>query len=101
MRGHAFLTSSSEDEAAQESDRIGASFFTHYLVSGLRGAADVTGEGKVSLNEAYQFAFHETLGRTSETQVGAQHPAYDIELSGTGDVVMTDLRQTSAGARAR
>ncbi len=24
-------------------------------------------------------------------------PAYDIKLSGTGDVVMTDLRQTSAG----
>jgi len=97
MRGHAFLTSSSMDEVAQESDRIGGSFFTHYLVSGLRGAADVTGEGKVTLNEAYQFAFHETLGRTTETQGGAQHPAYDISLSGTGDVVMTDVRQTSAG----
>ena len=29
MRGHAFLTSSSETEAAQESDRIRASYFTH------------------------------------------------------------------------
>jgi hypothetical protein len=27
---------------------------------------------------------------------GAQHPSYDINLSGTGDVVMTDLRETSA-----
>ena len=73
MRGHAFLTSSSADEVAQESDRIGGSFFTHYLVSGLRGAADVSGEGMVTLNEAYQFAFNETLGRTAETQAGAQH----------------------------
>jgi hypothetical protein len=97
MRGHAFLTSSSADEAAQESEGIGGSFFTHYLLSGLRGAADVSGEGKVTLNEAYQFAFHETLGRTAETRGGAQHPAYDIQLSGTGDVVMTDLRQASAG----
>jgi hypothetical protein len=96
MRGHAFLTSSSADEAAQESESIGASFFTHYLLSGLRGAADVSGEGKVTLNEAYQFAFHETLGRTAETRGGVQHPAYDIQLSGTGDVVMTDLRQASA-----
>jgi hypothetical protein len=96
MRGHAFLTSSAESEAAQESDRIRASYFTHYLVSGLRGAADVTGEGKVTLNEAYQFAFNETLGRTAETKGGAQHPSYDISLSGTGEVVMTDLRQTSA-----
>jgi hypothetical protein len=96
MRGYAFLTSSSPDEVAQESDHIGASFFTHYLVSGLRGAADVTGEGKVTLNEAYQFAFNETLGHTTKTQAGAQHPSYDINLSGTGEVVMTDVRETSA-----
>jgi hypothetical protein len=31
-----------------------------------------------------------------DTKGGAQHPSYDINLSGTGDVVMTDLRQTSA-----
>jgi hypothetical protein len=97
MRGHAFLTSSSADEVAQESEGLGGSFFTHYLTSGLRGAADVSGEGKVTLNEAYQFAFHETLGGTTDTRGGAQHPAYDIQLSGTGDVVMTDVRQTSAG----
>jgi hypothetical protein len=96
MRGHAFLTSSAETEAAQESDRIRGSYFTHFLISGLRGAADASGEGKVTLNEAYQFAFNETLGRTAETKGGAQHPSYDINLSRTGDVVMTDLRQTSA-----
>jgi uncharacterized caspase-like protein len=89
MEGWAFLTSSSGNEAAQESDVIGASFFTHYLVSGLRGAADVSGDGRVSLTEAYQFAFNETLARTTETMGGAQHPAYHINLTGTGDVVMT------------
>ena len=54
MEGHAFLTSSSEDEAAQESDNIGASFFTYYLVSGLRGAADTSQDQQVTLNEVYQ-----------------------------------------------
>jgi hypothetical protein len=96
MRGHAILTSSAATEAAQESDRIQGSYFTHYLVSGLRGAADLSGDGKVTLNESYQFAFGETLGRTVDTKGGPQHPSYDIDLSGTGDVVMTDLRQTSA-----
>ena len=96
MRGHAFLTSSAATEAAQESDRIRASYFTHYLVSGFRGAADLSGDGKVTLGEAYQFAFNETLGRTVDTKAGPQHPSYDINLSGTGDVVMTDVRQTSA-----
>ena len=96
MRGHAFLTSSAATEAAQESDRIRACYFTHYLVSGFRGAADLSGDGKVTLNEAYQFAFKETLGRTVDTRAGPQHPSYDINLSGTGDVVMTDVRQTSS-----
>lgn len=97
MRGHAFLTSSAADETAQESDRIGASYFTYYLISGLRGAADASGEGIVTLDEAYRYAFRETLGRTVGTRGGAQHPSYDINLAGTGDVVMTDLRSTTAG----
>ncbi len=95
-RGHAFLTASSASEAAQESDRIGAAFFTHYLVSGLRGAADNNRDGRVTLNEAYQFAYNETLGRTVQTAAGAQHPAYDIQLAGTGDLVLTDVRSTDS-----
>ncbi len=96
-RGHAFLTASSADEAAQESDRIGAAFFTHYLISGMRGAADANRDRRVTLNEAYQFAYNETLHRTETSRVGAQHPAYDFQLAGTGDLVVTDLH--SSGAR--
>jgi hypothetical protein len=95
MEGYAFLTSSSDNEVAQESERLQGSFFTHALLSGLRGAADVTGDGRVTLNEAYQFAFHETLSQTAATEGGAQHPAYDIRMAGTGDVVITDVRKTS------
>lgn len=96
VTGHAYLTSSSEDEVAQESDRIGGSFFTHFLVTGLRGAADVSGDRKVTLSEAYQFAFEETLARTESTRSGPQHPVYEIQLTGTGDLVLTDLRSTEA-----
>jgi hypothetical protein len=95
MTGHAYLTSASAEEAAQESDRIGSSFFTHYLISGLRGAADTAGDGMVTLNEAYSYAFQETLASTERTQYGPQHPAYDINLSGSGDLVLTDLRSSS------
>jgi hypothetical protein len=97
MEGHAYITSSSEAEAAQESDRIGGSFFTHYLVSALRGAADIHGEGKVTLNEAYAYAFRETLASTENTQYGPQHAAYEISLTGSGDLVFTDLRSSQAG----
>jgi hypothetical protein len=97
MRGHAYITSSSAAEAAQESDRIGGSFFTHYLVSALRGAADSTGQGRVTLNEAYAYAFRETLASTENTQYGPQHPAYEISLTGSGDLVVTDLGSSRAG----
>jgi len=95
-RGHAFLTASSADEAAQESDRVGAAFFTHFLLSGMRGAADANHDRRVTLNEAYQFAYNETLQRTETSRAGAQHPAYDIQLAGTGDLVMTDLHTSAS-----
>lgn len=97
MKGYAFITSSTQDESSQESDKLKGSFFTHSLVSGLRGAGDLSGDGKVTLSEAYQFAFNETLQKTETTLGGAQHPSRDMNLAGTGDVVMTDLRSTGAG----
>jgi hypothetical protein len=96
VEGFAFLSSSSADEDAQESDRIGASFFTYYFVSGLRGAADRNRDRVITLSEAYHFSYEHTLGRTQNTKHGPQHPAYDMHLSGTGDVVITDLRSTDS-----
>lgn len=96
MKGYAFITSSTQDESSQESDKIKGSFFTHSLVSGLRGAGDLSNDGRVTLSEAYQFAFNETLQKTESTIGGVQHPTRDMNLVGTGDVVMTDLRTTSA-----
>jgi len=78
MKGDAFMTSSSANEASQESDAIRGSFFTYYLVSGLRGAADMIHDGRITLNEAYQYAYNETLSRTEKTMGGTQHPNYDI-----------------------
>ena len=96
VRGHAFLSSSSADENAQESDRIRASFFTHFLVAGLRGAGDRDKDSVVTLTEAYQYAYEQTVGRTQNTTYGAQHPAYDMHLSGAGNIVITDLRDTES-----
>ena len=74
MKGFAFMTSSSSHEASQESGKLKGSFFTHHLVSGLRGAADMTQDGMVTLSEAYQYAYKETLSHTEKTLSGPQHP---------------------------
>lgn len=96
VEGFAYLSSSSADEDAQESDKLGASFFTYFFVAALRGAADRNHDGRITLSEAYQFSYEMTLGRTQNTLHGPQHPAYDMHLSGTGDVVLTDLRSTES-----
>ncbi|HET9451956.1 MAG TPA: caspase family protein [Aggregicoccus sp.] len=94
--GHALLTSSAADELALESREIGGSFFTHHLVSGLRGAADASGDGQVTLGEAYQYAFVHTVSATAETFIRGQHPAYHYELAGQGEFVLTRLSAHSA-----
>jgi len=93
VSGHAFLTSSSADEASQESDQLGSSFFTHYLVSGLRGAADLSNDSVVTLDEVYLYAREETLTRTTNTFAGPQHASFDFQLTGTGSLrAATSLR---------
>ncbi len=94
--GEALLTSSAADEMALESKEIRGSFFTHHLVSGLRGAADLSGDGNVTLGEAYQYAFARTVSATSATMFGPQHPAYDYRLTGEGELVLASSAQPSA-----
>jgi hypothetical protein len=94
--GEAFITSSAADETALESSEIRGSFFSHHFVSGLRGAADASGDGQVTLDEAYQYAFSRTVSATAGTVIGPQHPVYDYRLSGRGDLVLTRLRRPAA-----
>lgn len=91
VKGHAYLSSSSSQEASQESDEIGSSFFTNAVLTGLRGAADSTGDKKVTLNELYSYAFNETLSKTESSASGPQHPNYNITLVGSGDLVLSDI----------
>jgi hypothetical protein len=96
--GAVFLASSSINEDAQESDELRGSFFTHYLTTGLLGAADADGNGQVTLAEAYRFAYDETLRASSRTLAGLQHPSFRYQLSGQGDLVLAHLRE-HAGER--
>lgn len=96
VKGHAYLSSSSSQESSQESDEIGSSFFTNAMLTGLRGAADSSGDKKVTLNELYSYAFSETLSKTENTQAGPQHPNYNITLVGSGDLVLSDISNSDS-----
>lgn len=87
--GLALITASSAHEAAQESDELRGSFFTHALLSGLLGAADVDRDGAVVLEEVYRYAYDTTLRATSRSWAGTQHPAFRYDVRGQGDLVIT------------
>ena len=94
--GEAMLTSSAADEQSLESAEIRGSFFTHHLVSGLRGAADASGDGRVTLSEAYDYAFGKTVVASADVGAAPQHPSYDYRLSGRGELVLTELGARTA-----
>jgi hypothetical protein len=91
-RGMVILTSSTADEDSQESDAIGGSYFSHHLASGLLGDADRSGDGRVTLFEAYSHAYARTVADTAASSAGPQHPTFSYDLAGNGDLVLTDLR---------
>jgi len=90
-RGLVFLTASAANEDAQESDVIGGSYFSHHLASGLLGGADRSGDGRVTLFEAYAYAYERTVADTIDSSAGAQHPTFSYDLAGNGDLVLTDV----------
>jgi hypothetical protein len=96
-RGLVLLTSSSLDEDSQESDALGGSYFSHHLASGLRGSADRSGDRRVTLAEAYEYAYARTVAETAETAAGAQHPTFSYDLKGSGNLVLTELGRGREG----
>lgn len=95
--GIAIITSSAASENSMESDRLGGSVFTHHMITGLRGAADRNGDGKVTLSEAYEHTFNETV-RSSGRTLNLQHPTYAWDVKGRGEVVLTrTASQRNAG----
>jgi hypothetical protein len=96
-KGLVILTSSSSDEDSQESDLVGGSYFSHHLASGLLGGADKSGDGRVTLFEAYAYAYDRTVADTAETAAGPQHPTFSYDLAGNGDLVLTDVAARREG----
>jgi hypothetical protein len=87
--GSVEVRASSAGEAAQESHELSGSVFTHYLISGLRGAADADRDGRVTLAEVYAYVYRRTMLRTARS-AGLQHPDLSVTLAGAGEVVLSD-----------
>jgi hypothetical protein len=89
--GSVLIASSSGQESAHETESLQGSFFTHYWNAGLRGAADRSGDGIVTLNEAFEYARALTIRDTALIGQEPQHPSFQMKLSGRRDFPLTSL----------
>ncbi|HZH02629.1 MAG TPA: caspase family protein, partial [Myxococcaceae bacterium] len=89
--GSVLIASSSGLESAHEADSIQGSYFTHHLLAGMRGAADATGDGQVTVGEAFAYAQRLTVRDTALQSPETQHPSYSMNLRGRGDFTLSTL----------
>jgi hypothetical protein len=91
----AWMTSSGPEEQSFEvEDRRGA-LFTHFFVSGARGAADSDGDNQVTLGELYGFVQVHTAAAAADLG-RLQQPRWAGNLSG---FALTDLGSSPSGVR--
>jgi Caspase domain len=94
--GTALVSSSSGLENAHEAEALHGSFFTHHLVAGLRGAADSSHDGNVTLQEAFDYARERTVRDSARIAPTPQHPSFDLALRGRQDIVLTSLAASTS-----
>lgn len=90
-KGRVIVTASRANEVSLELADLGHGVFSHYLIQGIRGTADLDRDGIVSLQELYQYLEQEVT-RKSRLAGGNQHPVMKGELEGV-------LPLTRLGAR--
>jgi Caspase domain len=94
-RGSVLISSSSGVEDAHESEALRGSFFTHHWNAGLRGAADVNGDGAITASEAFEYAQALTIRDTALVAEAPQHPSFRIDLLGRRDVTLVSLARST------
>jgi formylglycine-generating enzyme required for sulfatase activity/uncharacterized caspase-like protein len=87
--GRIVLTASDSTQFAWEGDKVigeetSNSLFTHYLVKGMEGAADQDGDGKITVDELYDYAYEQIVTRTSKQTPGKW--SYKQQ----GDIILRD-----------
>jgi len=99
IKGQVIIASAAANERAQESESLKGSIFSFFWLSGLRGSADASGDRRVTLNEAYNYAYRKTVETSTITGGEAQHPMYRFNIRGEGDIMLTDLAASRGGIR--
>ena len=81
-KGRVILTASDANEVSVEKDELSHGVFTYYLLEGLRGKADLDGDGVITVDEVYRYVSTKVPQATGQDQ----HPVRKGET--TGQIVL-------------
>jgi uncharacterized caspase-like protein len=76
------ITASDANELSMERDDMKHGVFTYYLLEGLRGKADLDGDGVITVDEIYRYVSQKVPPATGQNQ----HPVRKGET--TGQIVL-------------
>jgi hypothetical protein len=85
-KGVAVMTASTGIQVAQEKQDVGHGVFTHYLLKGLQGAADANHDGRVTVDELYEYVRNQVSAATN----GKQTPQISRDPT-AGDIVLSNV----------
>jgi len=78
--GRVILAASSENQVSHEEDRLQAGVFTHYLLEGLNGKADLNGEGRINILGLYEYVTKEVSKYTQNKQSPVFRGTLDMNI---------------------
>jgi hypothetical protein len=77
-KGRVIITASDANEVSAEKDELKHGVFTYYLLEGLRGKADLDGDGVITVDEIYRYVSLKVPLATGQNQ----HPVKKGETTG-------------------
>jgi len=90
-KGRVIITASRPAEVSMELPELGHGVFTYYLLAGLNGAADLNGDGIVTVQELYEYVERQVTQK-SRSVGGNQHPVMKGELEGVLPLVKVKVK---------
>lgn len=78
--GRVILAASSENQVSHEEDSLQAGVFTHFLLEGLSGKADLKGSGRVNILELYEYVTKEVSKYTHSKQSPVFRGSLDMNI---------------------
>lgn len=91
--GRIIITASKPEELSLETNELKHGIFTYYLAEGLKGNADLNGDGVVTVDELYSYVYEQVTKKARQLG-GGQHPLKKGTIVGEIPLTRCETKET-------